>query len=326
MALRLADKWIWDFWLAQDGPDYHIFYLQAPRSLGEERLRHWNASIGHAVSQDLRNWEVLPDALHPGAAGAWDDYTTWTGSVIGHDGEWYLFYTSFSRADRGAVQRVGLATSADLLSWERYGDRPLISDDPRWYETPDPNSDAGQSWRDPWVFRHPETGEFHAFITARCNQGPLDGRGVIGHARSKDLLRWEVLPPVTEPGYFRDLEVSQLTEIEGRYYLLFCTDASWHSAVRKEQTGLEPLTGTHYLVADAALGPFSYSTHEFLSGHPTGLDYAGKLGQGPDGGWNFLAWRNYAPDGSFIGDLIDPLPITLDADRNLVLARPEPAE
>jgi beta-fructofuranosidase len=73
MTLRLPDKWVWDFWLAQDGPDYHIFYLQAPRLLGDPGLRHWNVSIGHAVSPDLRNWRVLPDALHPGSSGDWDD-------------------------------------------------------------------------------------------------------------------------------------------------------------------------------------------------------------------------------------------------------------
>ena len=77
MALRLPDKWVWDFWLAQDGPDYHTFYLQALRSLQDEKLRHWNVSVGHAVSQNLCDWDILPDALHPSSTEAWDDYTTW---------------------------------------------------------------------------------------------------------------------------------------------------------------------------------------------------------------------------------------------------------
>ena len=69
MTLRLPDKWVWDFWLAQDGPDYHIFYLQAPRSLSDPDLRHWNVSVGHAVSQNLRDWGILPDALRPSSNG-----------------------------------------------------------------------------------------------------------------------------------------------------------------------------------------------------------------------------------------------------------------
>ena len=108
MTLRLPDKWIWDFWLAQDDHDYHIFYLQAPRSLREESLRHWNVSIGHAVSSDLQHWRILPDALYPATnREAWDDFTTWTGSIIRHDGCWYLFYTGGARAEDGLVQRIG---------------------------------------------------------------------------------------------------------------------------------------------------------------------------------------------------------------------------
>jgi len=52
MTLRLPDKWVWDFWLVQDGKDYHAFYLQAPRSLGNPDLRHLNACVGHAASTD----------------------------------------------------------------------------------------------------------------------------------------------------------------------------------------------------------------------------------------------------------------------------------
>ena len=84
MALNLIDKWVWDFWFAQDGPDYHIFYLQAPRALRDEPLRHWHVSIGHAVSRDLRHWQILSDALVPSVENedAFDNYTTWTGSSL----------------------------------------------------------------------------------------------------------------------------------------------------------------------------------------------------------------------------------------------------
>ncbi|MDX1520817.1 MAG: glycosyl hydrolase family 32, partial [Anaerolineae bacterium] len=175
MALRLADKWIWDFWLVQDEPDYHIFYLQAARSLEREVFRHFNVSVGHAVSTDLRRWEVLPDALQPSAGPAWDDYTTWTGSIIKHQGLWYFFYTGTCRAERAWIQRIGLATSADLIHWQKHPDNPLIEADARWYEMLDLNVWEDQAWRDPWVFQHRDTGEFHALITARVKAGPPDG-------------------------------------------------------------------------------------------------------------------------------------------------------
>jgi beta-fructofuranosidase len=176
MALRLPDKWLWDFWLAQDGPNYHLFYLQAPRSLNEEGLRHWNVSIGHAVSRDLRNWEVLPDALRPSTSSGWDDYTTWTGSILKRNGLWYMLYTAARRADDGLVQRIGRATSPDLLRWEKHPENPLLEPDPCWYDVLDLELWPDQAWRDPFLFRHPDTGDFHAFITGRVNTGPTDGR------------------------------------------------------------------------------------------------------------------------------------------------------
>ena len=46
MVIRFHDKWVWDFWFAQDRPDIHFFYLQAPQAIKEESLRHWNVSSG----------------------------------------------------------------------------------------------------------------------------------------------------------------------------------------------------------------------------------------------------------------------------------------
>jgi beta-fructofuranosidase len=150
VALRLPEHWLWDFWFARDGGDVHLFHLQAPRSLGDPELRHRNATIGHAVSRDLRTWEVLPPALAAGDPGAFDDLATWTGSVVRHAGRWHLFYTGISRAEDGAVQRVGLATSDDLVSWVREG--VVVEADPRWYEvrTSGPREPG---WRDAWVQR-----------------------------------------------------------------------------------------------------------------------------------------------------------------------------
>lgn len=324
MPLRLSDKWIWDFWLAQDGPDYHIFYLQAPRSLGDETLRHWNVSIGHAVSQDLQRWEILPDALRPTPAGkgAFDDYTTWTGSVIRHAGLWYLFYTGGTRAEEGLIQRIGLATSQDLVHWKKHEDNPLIVADPRWYEILNRELWHDQAWRDPYVVRHPATGDFHAFITARANEGPSKERGVIGHARSRDLIHWEVLPPVTKPGDFGHMEVPQWVAVGGRYYLLFCAPIWVQSLARREHSLFPPLHGTHYLISEEPLGPFHYRTDEFLVGDEIGSLYAGKLVRGPEGAWKFMAWRQFTAEGDFVGDITDPYPVTIGTDGALSVEAP----
>ncbi len=323
MTLRLTDKWIWDFWLAQDGIDYHIFYLQAPRSLGDPDLRHWNVSIGHAVSQDLRDWQVLPDALRPSpdSSDAFDNYTTWTGSIIQHRDVWYLFYTGGRRSEEGLVQRIGLATSTDLIRWEKHPDNPLIVADRRWYELLDLDVWHDQAWRDPWVLRHPEQGDFHALITARVNHGHPDGRGVIGHARSEDLIDWKVLPPVTEAGDFGHMEVPQLVEVQGRYCLLFSVQASVHSSRWRRRTEQKPLTGVRCLIADEPLGPFHSLGDEPLVGDEIGSVYAGKLVRGPEGEWAMLITRMHAPDGAFVGELSDPMPVVVGEGSLSVMQR-----
>ena len=72
--------------------------------MGDPDLRHWNTSVGHAISTDLVQWQVVADALTPSTEPAFDDLATWTGSVVrGDDDTWYLFYTGLSMTGASAV-------------------------------------------------------------------------------------------------------------------------------------------------------------------------------------------------------------------------------
>ncbi|MGA9857734.1 MAG: hypothetical protein WBQ18_07705, partial [Solirubrobacteraceae bacterium] len=94
--LRLADHWVWDCWIADDGDLYHVFFLKAPRALGDAGLRHDRATIGHASSLDLVDWIYHGTALAPELDG-WDDLALWTGSVVrGDDDVWRMFYTAIN--------------------------------------------------------------------------------------------------------------------------------------------------------------------------------------------------------------------------------------
>ena len=315
MTLFFSDKWIWDFWFAKDGSDYHIFYLQAPRNLGDEQLRHWNSSIGHAVSADLRNWQVLPDALAPSTEkeSEFDSYTTWTGSIIKHQGTWYMFYTGSKLVEKGQIQRVGLATSTDLITWERHPANPLIEADARWYEKLDLDIWHEEAWRDPWVFRY--DGAFHALITGRANYGPADSRGVIAHARSLDLVNWEVLPPITSPGLFAQMEVPQVIFTNERYYLLFSCGAKQLSS--EGRIRFINKTGSYYLCGESPLGPYRFLDDSPLFGDEHGSLYSGRFTLGPEDDWNLVAFENFDRDGNFIGRITDPMPVRISEDGRL---------
>jgi beta-fructofuranosidase len=314
MALALADRWIWDFWLVRQGERHHVFFLQAPAGPGDPEERHWHASIGHAVSDDLTHWEILADALAPGPPGAWDDASTWTGSIIARNDRWYLLYTGTSWAERGLVQRIGLASSGDLLEWRRH-DGPVLEADPRWYETLDCGAWPDQAWRDPWVFVDGDDGSYHVLLTARSRSGDPAGRGVVGHARSADLVTWETLAPVTVPMGFGQMEVPQVVAAERWWYLLFSSDPGTQDEYRS-RTG--PGTGTYYLMGDGPTGPFTGPARA-LEADRRGSTYAGKLLRASDGQLVFLAWHRTRPDGRFHGALSDPRPVRIAGDGTLIL-------
>lgn len=319
MSLALPDHWLWDFWFAQDGPDVHAFFLHAPRSLGDPELRHHHARIGHAVSRDLHRWRLLPEALATGPPGAFDDLATWTGSVIRHDGRWHLFYTGLSSRDGGAVQRIGVATSLDLIRWDRQDGQAVLEADPRWYEQPGPDTDP--AWRDPWVFWDEGSRRFHMLVSARVHHGPSDGRGVIGHAWSPDLRSWQVGPPLSMPGEFRQLEVPQLVQLGGAWRILFCARAQDHSAARLARPGVVAEGGTHYLIAGSKFGRYVLDRDAFLVGDPKARYYAGRLLH-HGGRWHFFAWQHLDDHGRFLGALSDPMPLTIHGDGSLSVQVP----
>lgn len=308
--LRLEDRWVWDFWFAEDRDETHLFFLQAPRSLGNESARHYRATIGHAVSRDLVSWTILPDALGPGRPGAWDDLATWTGSVIKVGDTWSMFYTGVAKAESGLVQRIGRATSTDLVTWERVGHAPLIEADGRWYELLDLDAWHDQAWRDPWLFADPAGNGYHALITARRRSGASDSRGVIGHAFSHDLVQWEVLPPIASPAGFGQLEVPQVVPIGGSALLVFSTAAEHVGLGRRSRQDNSPRTGTYICRGPDLLGPFDVPESTLL-GPYTEL-YAGKIIE--RAGELFVVGFAANVGGEFRGEISDPIPFDATAD------------
>ncbi len=320
--LELPDHWVWDSWVLDVGDTYHLFFLRASRALHDPHRRHLRASVGHAISTDLRAWELRADALVHADLGGWDDLAIWTGSaVVNDDGRCWLFYTGLSHADGGLIQRIGAAVSDDFERWTRVGSQPLVEADPRWYETLDSRDWQDVTWRDPFVFRDPHGDGWHMLVTARCNAGPSSARGVVGHAWSPDLLAWEVRPPLSAPTGLPWLEVLQTREVDGLPVLVFsCWPDRSVGGIASRGGGagdLDPQApGGGWTAPGRSLnGPWAFTAAAPLRSPSL---YAGHLVQDRDGSWSALGFRDGDGD-QFGGTVGDPIAVRRDGQAIQVL-------
>lgn len=302
--LNSDDRWIWDFWHAERHGVHHLYYLQAPKALGDPELRHRNATVGHATSTDLRTWTEHGTVLRPGGADAVDATATWTGCVVADGDRWRMFYTGSVFHDRHNVQTITSATSADLHTWVKDPD-VVITADPRWYEVFTDGTWHEEAWRDPWVYPG-EGGLWHMLITARANTGRTMDRGVVGHATSPDLVTWQVRAPLVGRAGFGHLEVLQRARVGDAEFVVFSTAADTITEERRAaggETGVwsAPVTDGVIRLDEATnlTGPAFYSGRIVdLGGEPV-----------------LLAFLNTGRDGAFLGGVSDPIPVAVHDGR-----------
>ena len=312
--LRLPEAWVWDFWLVDDGDQYHLFFLYASRALHDPQARHYRASVGHAISDNLTAWSRVADALVRSDAPAFDDLAIWTGSVVRHpDGRWFMFYTGATLTAHGNVQTIGYATSTDLITWQKNSTNPILVADPRWYEKLADQQWQDEAFRDPWVMPDPNGNGWHMLLTARGNRGPSDERGVVGHATSTDLHSWTLQPPLSRPGQgFAAMEVLQYEEIDGQGLLMFSASITDVSDARRA-TGTKG--GVWVATADGPLGPYQLADATQVTDDS---QYVGRLIRDRvTGKWLLLTFRNFDAAGNFIGEITDPRPFQVASTGDL---------
>jgi hypothetical protein len=109
---------------------YHLFYTRRNVSVPPDSTEK---DLGHAVSADLISWTHLAPVL-PARPDNWDNRHIWAPHIVESDGIFYMFYTGVNQTP-GVFQyhqRIGLATSTDLLNWNRL-DEPVFScEDAPW--------------------------------------------------------------------------------------------------------------------------------------------------------------------------------------------------
>jgi len=264
---------IGDAWYFVDNPTdtVHMFYLAWP----ENEDGSYNSFVGHAISKDLINWDRLEPVLRSGPIGSWDDLRICTGSTIEHQGRYWMAYSATSTKesttdtiwDQYRVQRTGMAVSDDLTEWSKLFNNPTSEPDLRYYEGLSSGLRNMAHWRDPYLYDSSE--QVYQLICARRLEGDVSQRGTIGLSRSKDMFEWEVLPPLEHDSVSDEMECPQIYEINGLWYLVFCTLGKFlskdYAARFKNKI---PERSNFAMVSNNPLGPYKiYGTGQIII-HP----------------------------------------------------------
>lgn len=163
---------------------------------GGEILYYYQAGdpveIGLARSHDGRSWHRDSAAVLPvGPWGSWDERGVADPDVVRIGGGYYMFYLGMDRAQR---QRLGVAESADGVTWYKLRSNPIL--ELGEYGAFDEN---GLGEPAVWVAR----GYYWMLYTGRDRNEMRR----LGLARSRDGVRWEKLPMVIAGGQSWDSKV-----------------------------------------------------------------------------------------------------------------------
>ncbi|MFP4382376.1 MAG: hypothetical protein ACLFUS_17880, partial [Candidatus Sumerlaeia bacterium] len=239
------DGRLWDSWLLLTDEEIHLYYLANQE--GDQR-------IGHCTSTDMVHWKRHADILPP--------HWPFTGMIIPKDDKYFLFV---GEAIDGCQTTV-LYESTDLENWKRVKDEPVIRPALPYYRSENPPWGKTVAWRDPYVFYRPEDGYYHTIICAsRPVTTPDDTGSALGHARSKDLVNWELLPPIDAPTHqLYHAEVPEYFEIDGTHYIIFTTGSVY--GIRLNTPSRRESVGTYYMIADSFEGPYHLPEEPLLVG------------------------------------------------------------
>ena len=175
-------------WIEDDDGTYHLFFHTEDLG-GGSRIEHY-------VSRDLQSLEYIGPALSKNQNG-WDSYGLWAPHIVENGSVYYMFYTGVDgpAGDPSTVQRIGVATSTDLMTWTRFpanncpgtsGDGCIYQCDECWTTWGAEPGSFNQQCRDPFVTWDPAAGHWVMFATARG----VSQYGVVTVAYSGNLVDW----------------------------------------------------------------------------------------------------------------------------------------
>ena len=158
--------------------EYHVFYIRCDTDGGVP----WD----HIVSRDLVHWRELPTALErdPNEPLGPDGRDMFTGCVAEHDGVFHIFYTGHNPKNPNGAEIICHATSTDLVTWHKHREHCFGPDGAVYHP---------RDFRDPFVFRSEESGEWWMLLCAGLAGSDFSG---IGRLVSADLVSWKPAKPL----------------------------------------------------------------------------------------------------------------------------------
>lgn len=209
---RPAGAWAADFIPFYKDGQFHLFYLLDWR----DKAGHGEGTPWYQITTtDFVNFSEPGEMLPRGGENAQDLYV-FTGSVVEGEGKYHIFYTGHNPHLRQAgkpEQAIMHAVSSDLLHWEKLPEDTFFAPADRF---------EANDWRDPFVFRNEDAGEYWMLNAARLKTGaPPRRRGCTSLCTSRDLKSWTVRDPFYSPGLFYTHECPDLFRIGDWWYLVF---------------------------------------------------------------------------------------------------------
>ncbi len=291
-----------DFTLVKRDGLYHVFYIRSDLSLPPDSTEN---DLGHAVSANFFSWTQLAPVL-AARDTSWDRDHVWAPSIVERDSVYYMFYTGVVN-EPGVYdfyQRIGVATSTDLMQWNRM-DTPILSCASVPWSVCD-SVGALTALRDPFVMADPTTPGrwlmYYSTIPAADPSGMIVGVA----ASDGDFTAWSDLKPLWKThwtySYNDVVESPHVFSHAGLWYLFFTTSAGQH---------------------------LSFATSPDPLSDPAGWIYRGRLGTML--GLNTASWfaSEYFADGTgeyfaFVnGDRIEVMRMIWRSDGTFYLVQPD---
>ena len=173
-------------WIEDAHGAHHLFFQNEDWGAG--------CDIVHYVTTDLQALTYVGVALQKNPGG-WDSRALWAPHIVQNGHTYFMFYTGTSGTGGTSKQRIGLATSSDLITWRRYpvnrcpettGDGCIYECAEAWTTWGGQPGTYNQQCRDPFVLWDEAERRWVLFATAKST----NRYGVVTVAYSGDLVHW----------------------------------------------------------------------------------------------------------------------------------------